>query len=234
MRAGWTEEDLDEHDRRFYREWSHEVPPMHHPLHGVELDLHHNILPPVAHASVDAGLLLARLQPSIWPRWQVLHPTDQVLHSAAHLFHDSEARDRLRDLVDLDGLLRCFGQAPEFWDDLIERAGRLGLTEPLALACHFTESWLQTPIPQAAQRRIQTVGPPRHHRVWLHALLSSVLTPTEPDASPSLGQDLAAQILLVRYQYRRLPLRLLVPHLFHKLRKSKAIAAPEVAAPERR
>lgn len=234
MRAGWTEEDLDEHDRRFYREWSHEVPPMRHPLHGVELDLHHNILPPVAHASVDAGLLLARLQPSIWPRWQVLHPTDQVLHSAAHLFHDSEARDRLRDLVDLDGLLRCFGQAPEFWDDLIERAGRLGLTEPLALACHFTESWLQTPIPQAAQRRIQTVGPPRHHRVWLHALLSSVLTPTEPDASPSLGQDLAAQILLLRYQYRRLPLRLLVPHLFHKLRKSKAIAAPEIAAPERR
>jgi len=113
--AGWNEVELDSHDRRYYYEWSHEVPPMWHPLLSVELDLHHNILPPVARTRVDADLLLARLQPSKWPAWQVLHPLDQVLHSAAHLFLDSEARDRIRDLVDLDGLFRHFGADPEFW-----------------------------------------------------------------------------------------------------------------------
>ena len=234
IRAGWSEEQLDEHDRRYYREWSHEVPPMRHPLHGVELDLHHNILPPVAHTRVDADLLLARLRTSKWPRWQVLHPTDQVLHSAAHLFHDSEARDRVRDLVDLDGLLRSFGQELAFWEDLSERARQLGLGEPLALACHFTGCWLQTPIPPAARRRIQAEGPPRRHRAWLHPVLVSALTPTEPDSSPGLGQDLAAYILLARYHYRRLPLRLLVPHLWHKVRKTHRTAAPEAAATERR
>ena len=232
VHAGWGEQELDEHDRRYYREWSHEVPPMRHPLHAVELDLHHNILPPVAHTNVDADLLLARLQPSNWPRWQVLHPTDQVLHCAVHLFHDSEARDRLRDLVDLDGLLRSFGQEIVFWDELIERAGQLGLREPLALACHFTGSWLQTPIPPTVAYRIQSDGPGRWHSAWVRRALTTVLTPTDPDHSPALRQGLAANVLLARYHYRRLPLRLLIPHLWHKMRKSQHSTAPEVAATE--
>ena len=225
IRAGWSEIDLDEHDRRYYHEWSHEVPPMRHPLHTLELDLHHNILPPVAHTNVDADLMLARLRPSKWPRWQVLHPLDQVLHTASHLFHDSDARDRLRDLVDLDGLLRHFGDEPSFWAELPGRAEELGLTEPLALACHFSARWLQTPMPQEALDRIESLGPTRWHRAWLQPLLASVLTPTDPDRAPGIGQNVAAQLLLARYHFRRMPLRMLVGHLWHKAAKSRALTA---------
>ena len=63
IQAGWNAVELDEHDRRYYYEWSHEVPPMTHPLLAMELDLHHNILPPVARTHVDADTLLQRLQP---------------------------------------------------------------------------------------------------------------------------------------------------------------------------
>ena len=230
LRAGWVETELDEHDRRYYNEWSHEVPPMRHGLHGLELDLHHNILPPVAHTHVDAALLLARLQPSRWPLWQVFHPHDQVLHSAAHLFHDSEARDRMRDLVDLDGLLRHFGDTPGFWDGLPDRARQLGLTEPLALACHFAQRWLQTPIPTVARQRLQAIGPSRLRRLWLHPLLATILTPTEPDERPPWRQGVAAQVLLLRYHYRRMPLRILVPHLWHKARARRLAAAEQAAA----
>ena len=55
--AGWVALAMDGHDRRYYEEWSHEVPPMRHALHAIELDLHHNILPPVARTHVDAALL---------------------------------------------------------------------------------------------------------------------------------------------------------------------------------
>ena len=228
--AGWQETELDAHDQHFYREWSHEVPPMRHPMHGLELDLHHNILPPVARTRVDAGLLLDRLQPSRWDRWQVFHPHDQVLHSAVHLFHDSEVRDRMRDLVDLDGLLRHFGTTPGFWHGLPERAAELGLSEPLALACHFATLWLGTPVQQDARRKIERAGPAPLRRVWLHRLLELVLTPTEPDDEPPWRQQLAAQILLVRYHYHRLPLRLLVPHLWHKFRARRRSARKDAAA----
>ena len=220
IQAGWNTVELDEHDRRYYYEWSHEVPPMTHPLLGMELDLHHNILPPVARARVDADALLERLQPSKWPAWQVLDPVDQVLHSAAHLFHDSEMRDRIRDLVDLDGLLRHFGATAGFMPRLPERARALGLEEPLALACHFCVNWLGTPIPSDVLESIEAIGPGRVRRAWLLPLLSTALMPTEPDDSPPLRQDLAALVLLARYHRQRMPLRLLVPHLWHKVRAS--------------
>jgi len=224
IQAGWKTVQLDEHDSRYYYEWSHEVPPMTHPLLGMELDLHHNILPPVARTHVSADVLLERLQPSKWAAWQVLDPADQVLHSAAHLFHDSEARDRIRDLVDLDGLLRHFGATPGFMARLPERSRALGLEEPLALACHFCVKWFGTPIPAEVLETIEAIGPDRLRRTWLLPLLGSALMPTEPDDSPSLRQGVAAIALLARYHRQRMPLRLLVPHLWHKLRTARHAA----------
>jgi hypothetical protein len=218
VRAGWTERPLDDHDRRYYHEWTHEVPPMTHPLLQLEVDLHHNILPPLSHAPVDAQRLLSRLIPSRFVGWHVLDPADQVLHSAAHLFFDSELRDRLRDLVDLDGLLRHFGQEPAFWRRLAARSTELGLGEPLALACHFTSIWLGTRIPSETAGVIAEAGPGALQRAWLLPVLSQALHPVSPDERPTRVQGGAALLVLARYHYRRLPLRLLLPHLWHKWR----------------
>ncbi len=217
LRAGWQEPTLDAHDQRFYHAWSHEVPPMRHPSLPLELDLHHNILPPVGHVRIDMDLLLDRLQPSDWPGWQVLHPQDQILHSAAHLFYDAELRDRLRDLVDLDGLLRHFAVDEAFWPALQQRAARLGLTEPLMLALQLCRAWLQTPVPPVALHAARLAGLSAWTRAWLLPLLTRVLLPTDPDRADPPGRTLAAAILLVRHHRRRLPLRLLVPHVWHKL-----------------
>jgi hypothetical protein len=232
--SGWTEGMLDEHDQRYYHEWSHEVPPMQHPAFGLELDLHHNIVPPVSKNPVDADKLMQRLQLCQWPRYQVLHPADQVLHSAAHLFFDSEIRDRVRDLVDLDGLLRHFGAAHDFWEELPNRARELGLAEPLALAVHFCTLWLGTPVPPEAAARIRQAGPGALKRAWLHPLLASLLVPTEPDAHASLRQRVAAPLFLARHHLWRLPPHLLVPHLWHKLGSVRRQAALAEAAHDAR
>jgi hypothetical protein len=216
-RAGWQEIHLDEHARRYYREWSHEFPPLHHPQHRIELDLHHNILPPIARTHVDAEALFSCLTPSKWPGWQLLQPVDQVLHSAAHLFLDSEARDRVRDLVDLDGLLRQFGKEPSFWRELPDRANVIGLREPLALACHFCHSWLATPIPAGTLGRIVDGGLSAIRRAWLLPMMRHILTPRGPDQTRTWQQDLAAGLFLARYHRNRMPLALLLPHLWHKV-----------------
>jgi len=225
LARGWQETELDAHDQRYYREWSHELPPMRHALHGLELDLHHNILPPVARVHVDASLLLADLRPSLWPGWMVLAPVDQVLHSAAHLFHDSDMRDRVRDLVDIDGLLRHFGQERVFWDALVARARRLGLHQSLALAMHFCSTWLQSPIPRDILERSRVQGLSRPEAVWLIPLFDRVLRPTDPDATPGLRQTWAARTLLLRHHWGRMPVRLLLPHLLHKARARSEASA---------
>lgn len=215
---GWFAVELDAHDQQYYREWSHELPPLRHPQIGLELDLHHGILPPVARTTVDSAALLARLQPSGLPGWHVLAPVDQVLHSAAHLFLDSELRDRVRDLVDLDGLMRHFAARQVFWDDLVTRAGELGLVEPLAFAVHFTTRWLGTPVPAAVHRHLQDRGPGTLSRSLLLPLLDMALAPVDPDTRDTRRRDRAATLLLVRHHLQRMPLHLLLPHLWHKAR----------------
>jgi len=220
--AGWQEAPMDEHDRRYYHEWSHEAPPMRHPAHSLELDLHHNILPPVARLRVDAALLLARVQPSVWPGWHVFSPVDQILHSATHLFQDPDLTDRVRDLVDLDALCRTQATREGFWDDLTARARELGLGGPLWLALNFLRAWFDTPVPASVMQTLDDLGPGRLQRRWLLLALSAALTPPEPDQTPTWGARLSARAVLTRYHLGRMPLRLLLPHALHKLRAGRS------------
>jgi hypothetical protein len=211
--VGWRETALDAHDRRYYEEWSHELPPMRHALHTIELDLHHDIVAPVARDAVDVASLIALRRPSGLPGWSVFDPADQVLHSAAHLFLDSELRDRVRDLVDIDSLLRHFSAGePGFADRLAARACKLGLARPLALAFDLCGDWLGTPVPAEARARLPTAT------AALRACFAAVLRPVEPGARTTPAARAAAWLLLLRHHHRRLPLRLLVPHVWHKVR----------------
>jgi hypothetical protein len=131
----------------------------------------------------------------------------------------------------LDTLLRHFGAEPTFWPALAARAAELGLTEPLALACHFLRAWLQTPMPADSARVIAASGPGPLRRAWLHPLWAALLMPGEPDMSPPWRQDAAAQLLLLRYHWNRMPLKLLLPHLWHKVRTARRSEDTPAALP---
>jgi hypothetical protein len=222
MAAGWSEVELDEHDQRYYREWSHELPPLRHPVHGLELDLHHDILPPVARVHVDIGLLLAETQPAAdCPGWQVFSLRDQILHASAHLFHDSELRDRLRDLVDLDALMRIGATSEGFWEDLVARSRQLGLQQSLALALALCADWLDTPVPPSALSGAHREGLRGLSRLWLTRVMAAALRPAPLDDPTPWSQGAAAWILLIRYHLGRMPLPTLAQHLRHKLRQNR-------------
>jgi hypothetical protein len=219
---GGVEPALDAHDRRYYLEWSHELPPMQHAEFSVELDVHHHILPPRDGRMVDMAPLLATAQPSGWPGWSVLAPVDQVLHGVAHLFFDAEPRDRVRDLVDLDGLLGVHGHAASFWSTLTSRADLLGLAEPLALGLHFAVEWFDTAVPPSTHGWLRDAFARRPGWRLLRPLMARVLTPTDPDHSDPLTKRWAATAVLARYHWHRLPFSVLVPHLWRKWRTTTA------------
>ncbi len=226
----WLETVLDEHDQRYYREWSHEMPPMRNARFELELDLHHAILPPVARTKVATEVLLDRLTPSGLPGWHVLCPADQVLHSAAHLFFESELQDRARDLIDIDGLIRHFDVHPEFWDDVMDRAVCLTLVEPLFLALRLCTAWLDTPVPKKIRAQLDRSGPGPLRRAWLLPMMESALTSVGPDDCETSGHRMAALGVLLQYHLWRMPMHLLIPHLWHK---STRRPAPAVESDDR-
>src|SRR5581483_1442714 len=115
MLAGFATTHHHPYDQRYYRRWMHELPPMQHVKRMTILDVHHTIVPETARVHPDAAeLIRSAVALAGRPDLAVLAPADMVLHSATHLFHNEELTHGLRDLVDLDALLRHFGRDAAF------------------------------------------------------------------------------------------------------------------------
>jgi hypothetical protein len=215
---GWDFDDIDAYDSRYYRDWMHELPPMHHVRRGTALDVHHTILPPTARTQVASERLFEHLLPlPAHPGLFVLPPTDMVLHSATHLFHEGEFDNGLRDLFDLDALLREFSAADTgFWAQLQTRASELGLAGQLHHALRYCERQLGTPIPPAVMARDKSeFGSGWMRQAMLDFCFTRALRP--PHASVALpGTSLALFALYVRSHWLRMPMGLLARHLGRK------------------
>ncbi|MCS6944160.1 MAG: nucleotidyltransferase family protein, partial [Sutterellaceae bacterium] len=148
LEAGWEFEKTDPYDQHYYRAWTHELPPLQCAGQALELDLHHALLPPRGRLRPDIEAVLAAAVPIEGTAYHALNPADQVLHAAAHLFQDSDCTNRLRDLVDIDALLRHYAAADAaFWPALLARAQRLQLGRPLWYALAAACAWLQLALP---------------------------------------------------------------------------------------
>lgn len=229
--AGWESETVDAYDQRYYREWSHELPPLRFPERPMQLDVHHTIVPVTARFRPDALRLFAMAQPIEGSRYAVLHPAHRLLHAAAHVFADSDCVAKLRDLVDIDALARDWAEQSEAWSTTFAEARRAGLERPLWYALTFCHAWLQTPIPEAALRELATFAPSAPTRWWMTALLRRTLAPSAPWRDRDPVRSLAGKLLGIRYLWLRMPPRLLAYHAMNKaLRTVKRRLRPETAA----
>lgn len=223
VRNGWIVTMLDEYDQHYFRIWCHELPPMKHGERQTVVDIHHTILPLTAKLKPNAKKLLTGAQPlENDPRFHVLSPVDMVLHSATHLFHEGELEHGLRDLVDLDALLRYFGREEDFWDKLVERAADMDLGRPLYYALHFTSKVLKTPIPSVAYKGAITLGHPlRCMTRFMDQLYLRAFMPDHSSCNTFLT-PIARWLLFVRAHHLRMPWHVLVPHLIRKAFKKRA------------
>lgn len=211
-RAGWRMAVQSAYDERYYREWSHELPPLRYPGHPLEVDLHHSITPVTSRTRADDALLFADLRPIPNSRYQALGPLDQIIHAVIHLFQDSELNNELRGLVDLDGLLRQFLNSKQDWRALIDRAHGHHASRLLWYALHYCRTWLGTPVPEP----LELSAPPVLTRTAFDWIFRRGGPPQLPDRRPTLAQRLARQAGQARYHYRRMPARFLARHLLHK------------------
>lgn len=216
MAHGWMASQHDAYDQRYYRQWMHELPPLQHMLRETTIDVHHAILPQTMAVHPDSNALRAAAVPLAGnAQLLVLAPVDMVLHSAAHLFYESELFNGLRDLVDLDALMRHFSTTPNFWILLTQRADELGLTRCLYYAVRYTVMLLHTPVPESVVDALETAGPPLAVTALMDALYRRVLLPDH--ASCTDGATFAARkCLYVRGNWLRMPPFKLARHLFHK------------------
>jgi hypothetical protein len=214
LRAGWTAMKLDPYDQRYYREWMHELPPLRHSTRSTVLDVHHTILPETARLQPQASKLLEAAV-AIDDGLQVLCPEDMVLHAATHLFADGDLAGGLREVVDVDALLRHFASVDAgLWERLVPRAVELDLQRPLYYALRACGRLLETPIPAAVGAAARAGRPWRPTTRVMDALTDRALLP-DPDGTDWAG-GIALWALYLRSHWMRMPPWLLARHLTRK------------------
>jgi hypothetical protein len=152
LAADWEWVKQDEYDDLYYRRWMHELPPLIHKERDRMIDVHHTILPLTARIRPDAGAMIAD-SVALENGLRVLAPHDMLLHAVAHLFADGDLAGGLRNLWDIDRLLRELAEVPGFWPGLGERARRHRLRPPLARALRLAARLYGTPVDPALAGR---------------------------------------------------------------------------------
>lgn len=213
---GWASTATDAYDQRYYRQWMHELPALRHVFRGSALDVHHTILPPTSRLRPDPALLIDAAVPlPDMPGVRTLALPDLILHSASHLFHEGEPNNLLRDLTDLDLLLRHLAQHDAAWDALMDRAAQLQLSGPLRLALRYCHRLLDTPLPPRIVARSRCLDNGCVVQRLQDAMYARVLRPQHPSTADALT-PLARRSLYIRSHWLRMPPLLLAYHLAHK------------------
>lgn len=216
--SGWIDSgEHDEYDQHYYRDWMHEVPPLVHPMRNFEVDMHHNLSPPVSRIRIDADKLWQRAREHVdtcGQRVYVLDAADMLLHNAVHLFMNDELRGGLRDVVDFRDLYNHFSAIESgFGERLVARAEELGCGRALYYVATAATRFAGLRTTAGFEQALQGFAPAVPVAAMMQRLSASVFAPRQLGA----WRDTAAvQALFVRSHWIRMPPLMLVRHLAHK------------------
>lgn len=212
---GWHPTPHDEYDERYYREWMHELPPFQHAIRGTSLDLHHNILPLTSDLCPDATELLSRAVALPEQHCRMLEPCDMVVHSVLHGFYGGEFANCFRDVLDVYELCADFAHADAgFWSRLTARTLALGAARPMWLALRQLRRFDDIEVPADCLAELLDAAGHWPGRLLVDAFVDATFLPAVP---PTRRERLALKALLARSHWVKMPLRILLPHLGHKL-----------------
>ena len=127
LQQGWRGQKLTRYDDKYFRKWTHEIPPMFHVRRGTVLDLHHHIILPISGRKTNLSLLTADLL-TTESGALVLSVEAAILHSAVHLTLNDDVSNAYRDILDIVSLIESH-QNDDFWQNL----------QTLAIKCNFSQ-----------------------------------------------------------------------------------------------
>jgi len=205
--AGWEWVKPDPYDDRYYRDHMHELPPLIHRERDRMIDVHHTTLPLTDRPTPDARAMLDDAIP-LDNGLHVMAPTDMVLHSIAHLFADGDLAGGLRNLWDINLLLRQFAEADaQFWKDLDVRARTHGLVRETHRALRLAARLYDTPVSRSSAGQSEFAD-----HLHVRRLLAR-------DGYGRETRKLTRFAFYVRSHWLRMPPLMLARHLWTKWRK---------------
>jgi hypothetical protein len=209
--SGWLSEKITKYDDNYYRNWSHEIPPLRHGGRGTILDVHHNIIPIISGRAPDISYFLEQVEKTK-DGFSVLSPAGMTLHSIVHLMFNDDVKNGFRDLLDLDLLIKHNG-SDFYWSTLLQLAENTNFTYELKLAVRYLSKILQTKIPEGVLTQLHISDSPTSK--ILDFIYLSVLLPSHALVD-NKKYNLANSIAMYRGHWLKMPLHILIYHMSNK------------------
>lgn len=213
----WLKTEIEDYDEKYYRTWMHEIPPLRNVHRGTVLDVHHNILPATNKHSPNANAFnLDTVEVEFAGKVNTLDDFDLLIHSSVHLFTESEFHHGLRDISDIDMLLRHFQNKytdQDYITTLIARAKALGLYDYVRLAIRYAHFIFHTPL---GKTKISELTCQKTLLGKLQDFCFINIFKPNHSLCRDWRMSLAKHILYWRGHLIRMPLKLLIPHLTRK------------------
>jgi hypothetical protein len=140
---------------------------------------------------------------------RVLAPAEMVIHAATHLFADGDLAGGLRNLWDIDRLIREFDRHEWFWNALIAFSRLHGLEQPVGRAVRLSHRLFGTPI-----ARTRAWRPRAGDALYLRRLLAR-------DGWGRARRPVTRLGFYVRSHWLRMPPTMLARHLWVKARRKR-------------
>ncbi len=209
---GWSAGEVDEYDEQYYRKWMHEIPALVHKTRGSTLDVHHNLLPLTSKIKINAE----KIEKNALIELKVLAPEDRIIHSIVHLFLESEFEKGMRDMTDIDLLFHQYQrQDKDFMRKVVSRSHELGVELLVFYALRYLKMYLNTSVDNNTLMLFSHIMPNKLKLMLMDKLFGNVLF-NPMSLNRSLNNRLAHFLMFLRGHYLRMPMHLLIPHLFHK------------------
>lgn len=209
MTLGFFHSVETDYDKRYYREWMHEIQPMVHKVRHTSIDLHHNILPKTNDRHFSSSRLTT--QATNFSNLNVLTPIDRFIHSATHLFTEGEFPHAIRDITDLMLLFNDINESDSV-NLLSARAAELGLSSYLALALYFVVG----DHTKSLQDYYESEASVPWYTTKLTLPAYNIVFNSDASLGTSVKHRCALAWLYARSHIIKMPLTILVPHLIKK------------------
>lgn len=214
MTLGWFHKKETDYDKRYFREWMHEIQPLIHKDRLTTIDLHHNILPLTNKKHFNAGKLNAIKLKQV--PLMTFDLVDRFIHSATHLFTEGEFPHAIRDITDLIILYQELDgeeEAASALNLILERSNALGLNDYVHLALLFV---LQNLSKASEYKQIESLVSKNPITFYITVPAFKFVFTADSIVQGSFINNLGLFWLYMRSHLIKMPLHVLIPHICRK------------------
>ncbi|MEP2652289.1 MAG: nucleotidyltransferase family protein [Paraglaciecola sp.] len=213
-RNDWVEKELDIYDQQYYRKWAHELPPFIHKFKGTTLDIHFTLIPPITGIVLEEKALFENAQLTS-SNLYVLHHNLLVLHCMIHLFYNEDFSKSFRDILDIHVLVEELDTQSGL-EELSCLAKTMGFYREFFYAISVKDKIFNT-----NKVSMYNLKPPSFtysNRYFVNNILYRGMMPSH-ELIFNRWNSFAQFILFIRGHILKMPLKVLIPHLFTKAKR---------------